>query len=586
MTTPRAGTRRVLIVAGVIGLGALAPAALSVTTTQWGGTTGTDPQDIAIDAAGNIYTANYGNGTYANGSITKISADGSTTTVFATIPALPFSYAVAGGNPKRIAVDGAGNVYTANSSNVQSVSKFLPTGQLDTTFGNNGIGPANSYGGIAVNPEGTVFITSPGAGNKLIKYPATGLWGTLPWGSPTPSPNWPTGSIPQGVVIDQAANVYTANKGDNTVSRMAGVSATMSTSWASIGAGTGPVALAFDANGNLFTANSTSNTVSKITIAGPFAQAVSVFGTTGTNPQDIATDAAGNIYTANKGSNSVTRIPADGGPAAQYGGTTGSEPSSIVVDARGNVFVANRGSNSVTRIGSPAGPLTFSPTAFPSTAVGSTGTLTVTVTNSAADLATAPTAITAAGTGVSVTGGTCAVGTRLAPGAKCTVVLSWKPTAAGALSGASLTIAYPGGETASDSTTLTGTATSSKGLTAVITASKARVASGKTLRVGIRTRNGRSSAATKVVSCIKVPSNFAIVSAKGAKRSGRTLCFSVGTLAAGKSATRTITVGAVSSRTVKRFFTGTTKATGIAQAKATRKAVTITASGADPVVTG
>lgn len=580
MTTSRAATRRVLIAAGVIGLGVLAPAALSVTTTQWGGATGDDPRDIAIDPAGNIYTANYG-----SGNITKISADGSTTAVFATIEAIPWCYATAAGKPEAIAVDGAGNVYTMNTSNVSSASKFLPTGQPDATFGNTGIGPAGAARGIAVDPLGTVFATS---GGGLFEFPATGSWG----GPPGPCTgtngvaNWTTGTTPTGVVIDQAANVYTANRGGNSVSRMAGALNTISASWASTGAGTGPVALAFDAKGNLFTANSTSNTVSKITIAGPFAQAVEVFGTTGTNPQDIGVDAAGNVYTANKGSNSVTRIPADGGPAAQYGGTTGSEPSSIVVDARGNVFVANRGSNSVTRIGSAAGPLTFSPTAFPSTAVGSTGTLTVTVTNSAADLATAPTAITAAGTGVSVTGGTCAVGTRLAPGAKCTVALSWKPTAAGALSGARLTIAYPGGDTASDSTTLTGTATSSDGLTATITASTARVASGKTLRVGIRTRNGGSTSAAKVVSCIKVPSNFAIVKAKGAKRSGRTLCFNVGTVAAGKSATRTITVGAVSTRTVKRFFTGTTKATGIAQVKATRKAVTITAAPVNPLVTG
>ena len=579
MTTPRAATRRVLIAAGVIGLGALASPALSVITTQWGGSTGPQPNDIAIDPQGNVYTADLSSeNPYRAGTITKISADGATTQVFATVP-------TSSGNlpsrPQYIAVDGAGNVYTVNNSNTCNVTKFLPTGQLDATFGTSGRGTISCQPGpIVLNPEGAVFGTTPN-GSKLTEYPATG-----PWTGTSGSASWTTGTNPYGVVIDSAANVYAANKGSNTVSRMAGASGTISASWASTGAGTGPIALAFDSKGNLFTANSSSNSVSKITIAGPFAASTDVFGTTGTNPQDIGVDAAGNVYTANQGSNSVTRIPAGGGASAQYGGATGSEPVAIAVDSRGNVYTANKGSNTVTRIGSPAGPLTGSPTAFPSTAPGATGTLTVTVTNTAADLAAVPSAITASGTGVSVTGGTCAAGTSIAPGGTCTVALSWKPTAAGALSGASLTIAYPNGATASDSITLTGTATSAKRLSATITASTSRVASGATVRVSIRTRNRGSSTATKVVSCIRVPSNFAIVSAKGAKRSGRTLCFSVGTLAAGKTATRSITVGAVSSATVKRFFTGTTKASGIAQSKATRKAVTITASGGNPLVTG
>jgi len=578
MTTPRAATRRVLIAAGVIGLGALASPALSVITTQWGGSTGPQPNDIAIDPQGNVYTANLSSAEPTKaGTITKISADGATTQVFASPP---ISSGGLASRPQYIAVDGAGNVYTVNNSNTCNLTKFLPTGQLDATFGTNGVGTISCQPGpIVLNPEGTVFGTTPNGG-KLTEYPATG-----PWGGTSGSASWTVGSNPYGVVIDSAANLYTANKGSNTVTRIPAIGSAQ-VSWASTGAGTGPIALAFDSKGNLFTANSSSNSVSKITIAGPFAASTDVFGTTGTNPQDIGVDAAGNVYTANQGSNSVTRIPAGGGASAQYGGATGSEPVAIAVDSRGNVYTANRGSNTVTRIGSPAGPLTGSPTAFPSTAPGATGTLTVTVTNTAADLAAVPSAITASGTGVSVTGGTCAAGTSIAPGGTCTVALSWKPTAAGALSGASLTIAYPNGATASDSITLTGTATSAKRLSATITASTSRVASGKTLRVGIRTRNGGSTSAAKVVSCIRVPSNFAIVSAKGAKRSGRTLCFSVGTLAAGKTATRSITVGAVSSATVKRFFTGTTKASGIAQSKATRKAVTITASGGNPLVTG
>jgi hypothetical protein len=108
------------------------------------------------------------------------------------------------------------------------------------------------------------------------------------------------------------------------------------------------------------------------------------------------------------------------------------------------------------------GPLTFSPdtaspavTAFDDTPVvgGTPATTAVTVRNTGDDTAT-PTAITASGTGVSVTGNTCSA---MAPGAICTVNLEWAPTAAGALTGSALQISYDGGR--DDSTTLTGTAT-------------------------------------------------------------------------------------------------------------------------------
>ncbi|MFM8828798.1 MAG: fibronectin type III domain-containing protein [Actinomycetota bacterium] len=140
----------------------------------------------------------------------------------------------------------------------------------------------------------------------------------------------------------------------------------------------------------------------------------------------------------------------------------------------------------------------------------------------------------------------------------------------------------------SNAVTPTGAASqqASPALSAAVSASRARVTSGQSLRIGIRMRNTGTAQAQKVVSCITLPSNFAIVSARGATRSARTLCFNVGTLAAGASASRAITVRAVSARTVRRVITGTTQATGVARVKATRKAVTITARAVSPRVTG
>ncbi|MEI6622756.1 MAG: hypothetical protein WCP28_12705 [Actinomycetes bacterium] len=104
------------------------------------------------------------------------------------------------------------------------------------------------------------------------------------------------------------------------------------------------------------------------------------------------------------------------------------------------------------------GPLTFSPGNFGTATVGTPTALSVTVTNTGT-AAAVPTAITPVGTGVSSTGtGTCAVGTAIAVGGTCTIWLAWTPAAAGALTGASVTIAYNGGAAASNALALTGTA--------------------------------------------------------------------------------------------------------------------------------
>lgn len=106
------------------------------------------------------------------------------------------------------------------------------------------------------------------------------------------------------------------------------------------------------------------------------------------------------------------------------------------------------------------GPLSFADTDFGSTTFGTSKDVTVTVTNDGTAAVT-PSAITPAGSGVALntlSPGTCATATPIATGADCTVVLTWTPATAGALTGASLTIAYPGGASAEDSAPLTGTA--------------------------------------------------------------------------------------------------------------------------------
>ncbi|MEI6620653.1 MAG: hypothetical protein WCP28_01925, partial [Actinomycetes bacterium] len=140
----------------------------------------------------------------------------------------------------------------------------------------------------------------------------------------------------------------------------------------------------------------------------------------------------------------------------------GVVPTSIGQAAIGPNGTDQRG---VTRVGpfwmgaaqQLLGPLAFSSGVFGVATIGTPSNLTVTVTNAGIDAAM-PLAITPAGAGVMVTGGTCAVATPIAAGGTCTVGLAWTPAVAGALTGGSLTIAYSGGANPSDALALSGTA--------------------------------------------------------------------------------------------------------------------------------
>ena len=219
-----------------------------------------------------------------------------------------------------------------------------------------------------------------------------------------------------------------------------------------------------------------------------------------------------NVPTAVSGGLTFTQISADsgydtscgvasGGAAYCWGynnygqlgdGNTGTDTNVPTAVSGGLTFTQiYAGFETTVGITSPvAGPLTFSSGAFPAATVGTAAVLALTVTNTGSGPAT-PSAITAAGAGVAVTGGTCATATPIAAGGTCTVALAWTPAAAGALAGGSLTVAYPDGASASDAVALTGTATAAGGGGAAQTPEAGCVTAG-----GVIPRQGTKSLAT------------------------------------------------------------------------------------------
>ncbi len=275
------------------------------------GTTGTAPNSVVVDSAGNAYTANSG----AN-NVSMITPAG-VSTILGTTGAMPMG----------IALDSAGNVYTSNIG-ANTVTKITPAG-VSTTLGTTGNKPM----GIKVDSSGNVYTTNY-IDSTVTKITPAGVSSTLA----------ATGKHPLGIVLDSSGNVYTANEATGTITKItpAGAASTLGKT------GSFPQAIAMDGSGNLYTANWNSKNVSKVTPKGTSK----ILGTTGRRPIGITVDASGNVYTTNNGADSVSRVTQSG--QSRIIALTERRPSGITIDTSGNLYTANFLSNTVSKISASA----------------------------------------------------------------------------------------------------------------------------------------------------------------------------------------------------------------------------------------
>jgi serine/threonine protein kinase/sugar lactone lactonase YvrE len=125
-----------------------------------------DSHGIAVDSGANLYVADTGNDT-----IRKITPFGEVT----TLAGLAASPGQADGNgptarfrnPEGIAVDGAGNIYVADTDN-HAIRKITAAGAVTTLqlAGESGPNPAFDPAGLAVEPAGAIYVAD--AVNNVI----------------------------------------------------------------------------------------------------------------------------------------------------------------------------------------------------------------------------------------------------------------------------------------------------------------------------------------------------------------------------------------------------------------------------------
>jgi sugar lactone lactonase YvrE len=192
-------------------------------------------------------------------------------------------------NPSGVAVDKAGNVFVADSSN--SLIRRISGGGIVTTFAGspgqpgsaNGTGAAARFRiphAIAVDRSGNLYVTD--YGNQTIrKLTPAGVVTTIAGGVGIEGSTDGPGSAarfryPIGLAVDAAGIVYVADTENHTIRRisLAGEVTTFAGAAGSAGSTDGarsaarfnfPSGIAVDASGNLYVSDASNHTIRKIT---------------------------------------------------------------------------------------------------------------------------------------------------------------------------------------------------------------------------------------------------------------------------------------------------------------------------------
>ena len=359
-----------------IGLGSVSvftPATINTVTGngQWlyarDGSAATDssvflPGGVAIDALGNFYVADSGNNRIrrvdsATGLISTVAGFGSPSS--ANDGALAINAGVS--DPGALLLDGAGDLYIADSSNHAVRKLSLATGRLTTIAGQ-------------LNQQG---YTGDGG-------PATSA----------------TLDTPEGLAFDPTGNLYIADTKNNVIRKVDLQTGLISTyAGSQIGYGgdgglassallNGPWGLASDPQGNLFIADLNNNRIRKVSADGTMTTVVGD-GTNGyatdgqlatatsiSNPAAVALDVAGNLYVADSGHNIVRKVSAatgltwaiagnsnptftgDAGPAT-LAGLYG--PYALTLDSQGNLYIADIFHHRIREVQNSQATLSYQP---------------------------------------------------------------------------------------------------------------------------------------------------------------------------------------------------------------------------------
>lgn len=308
-----------------------------------------------------------------------------------TAPPTPVSAIQASiGDPPKVAVDSAGNLYFGSS---HSVFKVDASGTLTRLGGNGQFGYSGDGGaataaqleypnGIAVDSAGNVYVADTNANvvrliapnGNISTYAGNGTAGYTGDGGPAAQAQL---SSPMGLALDAAGNLYIADSANNVVRKVArgGVISTFAGNGSAGYSGDGgsataaalnqPEGLAADPSGAVYIADTSNNRVRAVALSGTI-QTVAGTGVSGFSgdtgaasatqlflPTDVATDTVGNLYIADFGNDRIRKVAQ--GKIETVVGSNGSSaifneavattiflngPTGVAIDASGNLYLA------------------------------------------------------------------------------------------------------------------------------------------------------------------------------------------------------------------------------------------------------
>jgi sugar lactone lactonase YvrE len=314
----------------------------------------TEPTELAIDGAGNLYVLGK-----ESDNVLRVTPGGVVTEI---LDATGDGTGNVLDTPAGLAVDLAGNVFVAahGSLNAFHVS---PAGAITEILDLSGL----SWGepeDVAVDGAGNAYIAT--FGGAVFRYDTSGVLTQLLDPALSPVPLWGTYDI----AVEPGGTFYVSCLLDNVV-RVDGAGVVTPLLDAT-GDGLGntlsdPRGMAVDAAGILYVTGRLSDNVFRVTPAGGITQLLDETATgvvTGgvspyfDEPLEIDVDAAGNVYVTGAGSSNVWVLDVGGAVtmlASDYaGGAVGGVLAGawgVLVDGSGSVYVAGTDSDNVFRIG-------------------------------------------------------------------------------------------------------------------------------------------------------------------------------------------------------------------------------------------
>ena len=270
-------------------------------------------------------------------------------------------------NPTDVAVDATGNLYVADwvNTRVQQFAQSGGTWNYVRTYGVTGVPYVtdgyhyNNPSGVAIASDGSIYLTEDN-GHRLVKLSSNGtpIWTV---GAAGVKGDWDHSNDrldnPDDVALDASGRVYVADRWHGRVQ----IYNPDGSYYATVGGLDCPGGVAIGPNGYLYVANSCNHTV-RIYNTGLVLMAT--LGTSGeagadnahfSSPEDVAVDGNGTIYVSDRDNHRVQVFNADRQYTRTMGetGMGGSDfdrfawPDELFVDGSNHLYVADSGNNRI-----------------------------------------------------------------------------------------------------------------------------------------------------------------------------------------------------------------------------------------------